>query len=563
MLKKFLTASLSLLTVLPTFISAAPVQAVTYSANLISNSSVETSVSNLPTDWSKNSWGQNSATFTYQNRGQSGNKSLYVRMNSYTSGDAKWYFTPVAATPNTNYLYSDYYKSSVATDLVVEIADNAGNLSYSYLATLAKSTIWKKASFTFTTSATATKLTIFHLINKVGTLQTDNFSLAYEIQPVTITDNVPNNSVEQVSPTDSTLPSAWIKSSWGTNSANFTYLNTGHSGTKSVKTDVSAYTSGDAKWSYPSQPVNPGTKLRFTDFYQSNIVSRVVVEITNTDQTKTYIDLKNAPVSANWAKYTDSFTTPATTVSLTVFHLISAVGSLTTDDYSLTTYSPEGFIRPLVTITFDDGFASEYTNGAALLSQYNFKGTFYVTTGFLNSNSYYMTNAMVSDLIAQGNQISDHTVTHPHLTTLSSAELDNELKNSQIYLQNNFGILANDFASPFGEVNTQVLSTAKTYFRSHRGVMDGFNSKDNFDIYNLKVQNVLQTTTPAQILAWIGEAAQTKTWLILVYHQIEVNTDLYAVSPSAFANHLGQISLSNIPVVTIDQALTEVLPQFP
>ncbi len=562
MIKKFLALAISL-TVITPFSGAVFAQPAIAATNFITNPSVETADSGLPSSWLENSWGTNTPTFTYQNTGQNGARSLSVQMSSYVSGDAKWYFAPVAVTGGHSYVFSDYYKATVQTFLVAQIDDGGGNLNYFQIGNaLAASSSWKKISSGFTVPAGVATLTVFHLINKNGTLQTDNFDMHEADQGIAVTNGVPNFSLEQVSEINSKKPAGWSSSSWGTNTSNFTYLTGGaHSGTHAVKTQITSYVSGDAKWFYQSQPVSGGQKLTFSDYYKANIASRVVLEFTNLDLTQTYVELKSTPVSSVWAKYSDSFTTPAAAVSLTVFHLISAVGTLSTDDYSVNLYVPTGFNRALVSLTFDDGFASQYTSGGALLLQYNFNATFFITTGFLNSSFYYMTDSTVMDLKNSGNEIADHTVSHPRLTGLSGLDLTSELHDSQAYLQNHFGVTANDFASPFGEVDDQVLTGVKTYFRSHRGVADGYNYKDSFDIYNLKVKNVLVTTTTAEVEAWLQEAARTKGWLILVYHQVDSGGDTYSVLPKNFASQLDAINRSLLAVVTIDQALNEVSPQ--
>ena len=538
--------------------------------NLIVNPSVETNTSSLPNNWLKDSWGTNSPTFTYQTNGQDGSRSLSVQIKTYRTGDAKWYFTPVAVTAGQAYTYSDYYKATVQTFLVAQTDNGSGNFNYFQIGNaLATSSVWKNVTATFTVPTGVQSLTIFHLINKVGTLQTDNFSLSASSSPdpnpnpnpgpLVITDNVPNNSLEQ---NDGSQPLAWSGDKWGTNSPTFTYLdNLGHTGTHSVKTELTSYSSGDAKWNYTPQPTTPNSQWRFTDYYQANITSRVVVQITNKDNSQTYIELKTAPAAATWTKYSDFFTTPANAAKLTVFHLISQVGYLITDDYSVTPFVPAGFNRALVTLTFDDGFISHHDVALPMLQQYNFPATFYITTGFLGTSGY-MTNQMIFDLKNAGEDIEDHTVTHPHLPTLTSTQVHNELVNSQTYLRNTFGVTANHFASPYGEVNDAVMTQVRTYFTSHRGVESGYNYKDSFDIYNLKVQNLLVTTTPAEVDSWLQQAASTHTWLILVFHQIYSGGDTYSSTPQNFANYLGLINQRALPVVTLDQALNEVVPQL-
>ena len=57
-------------------------------------------------------------------------------------------------------------------------------------------------------------------------------------------------------------------------------------------------------------------------------------------------------------------------------------------------------------------------------------------------------------------------------------------------------------------------------YRSHRTVDEGYNSKDNFNAYRVRVQNMLSTTTTADVQNWVNKAKADKTWLVLVYHRI-------------------------------------------
>jgi hypothetical protein len=78
------------------------------------------------------------------------------------------------------------------------------------------------------------------------------------------------------------------------------------------------------------------------------------------------------------------------------------------------------------------------------------------------------------------------------------------------------------------------------------------------------VQNILDTTTPAQVGAWVDQAIRDRSWLILVYH--EVGTGLpdptYVVTPANLDAELRLIQSKGIAVRTVDQALDEVVPQL-
>ncbi len=375
-----------------------------------------------------------------------------------------------------------------------------------------------------------------------------------------ITNGVPNNSVEQVSSLTNS-PLAWHTNSWGTNTALFTYLTTGHTGTHSVKTEMTQYTSGDAKWYYDAQPVVAGKQYTFKDYYQSNIVTRVTIEFGMTDGTYSYMELPTAPASTAWKQYSASFTAPALAKTMTVLPVISAIGYLIVDDYQVVNYVPVSLKRGLVTITFDDGIASQYTKAYPVLTKYNMLATFYLISGSLNTD-FFMTTTQAKKLKSSGHELASHTVTHPDLTSLSAADLDRELAKSQKDLKAIFGGSFLDFCSPYGLYNDAVIANVKKYYTSHRSVEPGYNSLDGFNVYDIKVQNVYTNTLPAEVTAWVAKAKKDKTWLVLVYHQVDNPEDQYSVSSKDFDKHLAAIKSSGLTVLTMEKAIAEVKSQL-
>jgi peptidoglycan/xylan/chitin deacetylase (PgdA/CDA1 family) len=74
--------------------------------------------------------------------------------------------------------------------------------------------------------------------------------------------------------------------------------------------------------------------------------------------------------------------------------------------------------RPtVVSLTFDDGLASQY-RVRSMLASHNDKATFFITTGLIDANEPAgMTWAQIHDLAADGNDIGGHTVNHVDLTS--------------------------------------------------------------------------------------------------------------------------------------------------
>ncbi|MDB5165066.1 MAG: hypothetical protein JWL89_692 [Candidatus Saccharibacteria bacterium] len=644
---------------------AVTVFADTPANNLISNPSLEAAdAANpaAPSAWLKGGWGSNTSSLSYASTGNTGSRSVRVDVTSYTDGDAKWYFAPVAVTGGNQYSFSDYYQSNVATNLVAQFDDGAGKMTYQSLATLPASSTWSPANLVFKAPATAHNVTVFHLISSVGWLQTDDFSLsAYAPAPAptvsitapsantsvsntvaltasatdttgvagvqfkvdgaavgsedttapyavnwdsnavinglhsltavarntsgqtstsapvqilvanknTSTSNVvPNSSLETTDPANAKLPQSWQKGGWGSNTTAWTYPSNGHTGSRSVKAQISAYTNGSAYWYYGAQNVTSGQVYRFTDYYKSNAISDVEAGVTMADGSVQYVYIGSpSPSSTAWTKFDATLTMPVGAVSATIYHSINSVGWVQIDDMTMAPFAYQGFNRPLVSITIDDGYASSYTNGLPILKKYGFTSTNYIITGSIGTDPY-MTKAQLKQMAASGQEIGSHTVTHPDLTTLSATKMDNELKKSQASLVSwlGAGVPIKQFASPYGAYNGAAVADAQKYYSTYRGVQAGYNAKNNFDPYNIRVQNLVSTTTQAEVQSWVDTAKATNTWLVLVYHQIDTNLasddSLYNTPPADFDAQLAYIKASGIAVKNITQAMAELTPQL-
>lgn len=177
---------------------------------------------------------------------------------------------------------------------------------------------------------------------------------------------VDNYSVEITDPQNPTTPANWAQDWWGVNTQTFTYPVTGQEGSllKGVKLQITSYTSGDAKWAFAPVSALPNTQYTFSDYYTSNVVSTLVAEVALTNGTNTYINLGTAPAATNFTKITKTFTTPANAKFVTVFHLLERVGTLTTDNYSLTigNGTPTDTTLPNVTITSPSNLATTTGN---------------------------------------------------------------------------------------------------------------------------------------------------------------------------------------------------------
>jgi peptidoglycan/xylan/chitin deacetylase (PgdA/CDA1 family) len=373
---------------------------------------------------------------------------------------------------------------------------------------------------------------------------------------------VPNSSLEQKDSATGN-PVSWNSDRWGTNKATFSYLTTGHTGTRSVKVQMTSYTDGDAKWYCSPQSIPGGQTYRFADFYKSDVTTLVVVLVITNSGTEEYFGLRNAPASTEWREYSDTFVIPDDAASVSMLHVITSIGYLTTDDYSVSPYTPSGFNRALLTLTFDDGWEDNYTTVLPALNTYGFKITQYLCTQYLTDEYSGSELYKILAFAQAGHEIGSHSVTHPFLTQVSSSELSYELSYSKTYLESIFGTGSiSSFATPYGDYNDTVISAIKQYYGSHRSVDVGYNYKDNFDIYDIRVQNMTNTTTLAEVQEWIETAKAGNYWLVIVYHRVATDPEQYDTTPANFNAQLALMSSEGITVLPMRDALAEILPQL-
>ena len=134
----------------------------------------------VPENWSNNSWGSNTATFTYLDEGHTGDHSVKIEITGYTDGDAKWFFDPVQLEPG-DYAFSDYYISNVDTNLILAVTTDTGDIKYIDLPFAPASENWTKYEATFAMPKDGVTATVYHLLSRDGYLITDD----YDISPYT------------------------------------------------------------------------------------------------------------------------------------------------------------------------------------------------------------------------------------------------------------------------------------------------------------------------------------------------------------------------------------------
>lgn len=537
-------------------------------ANLVPNPSLETAnVSNpaLPDQWLSGVWGINTTVFTYPAVGTNGGKAAKIDISSYTNGDAKWYFGNVPVTAGQQYVFQDSYMSTVATSLAIQYTDSTGVVSYDSIFTQvpASPSAWGTATVSFTPKDGTVFVTIFHIINSVGSLTVDDFSLALAEAPLgfdqgmvslTFDDgwvsqinsakpildaanmkatfyiishtasgySIANSSFETAQAQNPQMPDQWTSVVSGENSPTFVYPAGGTVGARGAGIALSSYSSGYAAWQFPNITIIPDMVYAYTDQYQSDATTQIVAEVTLNDGTVVIADVVDdagnsldpasvmIPPASVWTQAKINFYIQPEAKSVRVTHRLISNGTLTIDDVA-------------------------------------FGGT------------AYMTAQDVQNLQAGGHEIGSHTQTHPDLTVIPSSDAQIQIGTSLSELKSK-GAVVSDLAYPQGTYNDAVkqLVIAAGY-SSARTIIPGFNQKSG-DRFALMAQSVNANTTIEEVKAWIDSAKLNKTWLILIFHDVVADTSAapYGVTPTILQDIASYLAAQNISVVSVNQGVTQL-----
>ncbi len=534
--------------------------------NSIQNPSLETANPNnaaLPEKWSNGSWGTNNAVFTYPVAGFAGAKAARIQITSYTDGDAKWVFDDASTTPENGdiYVFKDEYRSDVATMLVARFTLTNGSTVYREIIEIPASNTWKTAQATISIPADTASMTIFHILRGVGFLEVDDFYLYssftdpsnipfdkgyvsftfddgwlsqftnarpvlnaanmkagyYIISQETI-EAVPNNRInnanlETVDNIDENTPDNWNAIKTGTSNATFTYPVAGHTvGSKAVKVDVTSYTDGEAAWVPVDASVISGQEYEFSGYYKSTALTPVIAKYTDNNDVITYVQIGSLPPAANWTQFSRKFFVTNNLKGMSVYLSLKEVGSVSLDDVDLE--------RVII----------------------------------------YMNPSQVVQLMNEGQEIGAHTQHHPDLRTLNQSQATAEIAGSRTDILGFGATPVDTFIYPYGGYNDSVIQTVKDAgFIGARSVDQGYNFR-NSNKYTLQVQDVNKTTTLAQFQSWVNSAKNHKTWLILMFHQVDNSGLEYAVDPALFQEMVDYLAGSNTEVITMKQGLGKMLP---
>ncbi len=120
--------------------------------------------------------------------------------------------------------------------------------------------------------------------------------------------------------------------------------------------------------------------------------------------------------------------------------------------------------RPIVAVTFDDGYLDNYSNAYPILKKHGVPATFFVSTGIVDTDREFqhdidknvrglpnMSWDQIRELHAEGHEIGAHTINHVNIAKVDEATAETELTESLARVRQEIGVQDVAYAYCFGK----------------------------------------------------------------------------------------------------------------
>ena len=166
---------------------------------------------------------------------------------------------------------------------------------------------------------------------------------------------------------------------------------------------------------------------------------------------------------------------------------------------------PLGPGKPVV-LTFDNGYASQYTNALPILKRLGWVGDENIQLSGLPPSQGGLTEAQVRGLLAAGWELDTQGISHADLITLDASELHYQVATARQILRKRYGVPINWFCYPSGHYDATVIAAVKAAgYVGSTTVIPGWAASSE-DPYRLPRLRVLGGTSPSALLEQIAQA---------------------------------------------------------
>ena len=177
-----------------------------------------------------------------------------------------------------------------------------------------------------------------------------------------------------------------------------------------------------------------------------------------------------------------------------------------------------GFCSAAVSYTFDDGCSNQFAIAIPMFNEFGFKLTLFTVIDWSSGNWSALQSAANN-----GHEVASHTLSHPHLGTLTNEQQTTEEKNSQDQINSHImGQKCLTLAYPYCETGN--LSICKQYYIAARICSGSIVPKSPSDFYNISsiicgTEGSIKTAQDFNNKA--NSAVGSKGWVVYLIHGID------------------------------------------
>ena len=166
--------------------------------------------------------------------------------------------------------------------------------------------------------------------------------------------------------------------------------------------------------------------------------------------------------------------------------------------------------KPIV-ISFDSGYASQYTNALPVLRQLGWVGVENLQVNGLPPSEGGLSDAQVRGLVGAGWELDAEGVSQSDLTVLGPAQLSREVAGARQTLHGRYSVPVNWFSYPSGRYDPTVVAAVRQAGYVGATTSTAGWASPQADRFRLPRLLVVAGSSPSQLLSQITAARQTTT----------------------------------------------------
>jgi peptidoglycan/xylan/chitin deacetylase (PgdA/CDA1 family) len=188
-------------------------------------------------------------------------------------------------------------------------------------------------------------------------------------------------------------------------------------------------------------------------------------------------------------------------------------------------------LRGAITVTFDDGWRTTYTQAFPLFQEFALPANVGVNPGAVTWPAF-LDESQLQELHEAGWSMVSHTMSHAYLPDLTDEELDHELRGAREFLDTRSFRGSDVFIVPYHDWGLRERTAVAKYYRAARGVAANYFSPidslvrwmppDPFDLTGMEAADLPFTTVEGRdrLRALLQRTVDEGVFLDLFFHQV-------------------------------------------